>query len=65
MDLRTIITVAPFVRRIYRRLPRPLRFLAVLVAVVVGVVKLLRGRDEEPTAERSRDVRPQAGEQTG
>lgn len=65
MDLRTIITVAPFVRRIYRRLPRPLRFLAVLVAVVVGVVKLLRGRDEEPTVERSRDVRPQAGEQTG
>lgn len=65
MDLRTIITVAPFVRRIYRRLPRPLRFLAVLVAVVVGVGKLLRGRDEEPPVERSREVRPPAGEQTG
>ncbi|MDQ3932226.1 MAG: hypothetical protein M3252_05250 [Actinomycetota bacterium] len=65
MDLKTIITMAPFVRRIYRRLPRPLRIFAILLAVVVGVVKLMRGRDEAPTADSSRDVNTQSGEQTG
>ncbi len=65
MDLRTIITMAPFLRKLYRKLPRPLRIFVVLIAVVVGVAKLVRGRGEEATAESSREVGAPAGEQTG
>ncbi|MDP8961659.1 MAG: hypothetical protein M3N32_08615 [Actinomycetota bacterium] len=65
MDLKTIIAVAPFLRRLYRKLPRPLRILAVLLALVMGVMKLFRGRGEEPVAEGTHEAGGQAGEQTG
>ncbi len=64
MDLKTIIAVAPFARRLYRRLPRPLRIFGIMVAVVVGVVKLFRGRREEPGAESTREAAAQTGDQS-
>ncbi|MDP8932174.1 MAG: hypothetical protein M3O70_27290 [Actinomycetota bacterium] len=65
MDLKTIIAVAPFLRRLYRKLPRPLRVFAVLLALVVGVKKLFGDRGEEPVAEGTHEAGAQAGEQTG
>lgn len=65
MDLKTIIAVAPFIRRLYRKLPRPLRILGVVVAIVVGVRRLFRGRGEEPAGESTPEVGAQAGEQSG
>ncbi len=56
MDLKTIIAVAPFLRRLYRRLPRPLRIFGLVVAIVVGVRRLFRGRREEAEAESTHEA---------
>lgn len=65
MDLKTIIAVAPLLRRLYRKLPRPVRTFGLLVAIVVAAVKFFRGRREEPVGESTPEAGAQTGERTG
>ncbi len=64
MDLKTIIAVAPFLRRIYRRLPRSLRVIGLLIAIVVGARRLFGGGREEPDVANAGDTGVQAEGQT-
>ncbi|MFN2557558.1 MAG: hypothetical protein ABR592_11970 [Nitriliruptorales bacterium] len=57
MDLKTIIAVAPFLRRLYRRMPRSLRVVGLVVALVVGVRRLFGGRREEAEGSGETGVR--------
>ncbi len=60
MDAKTIIAAAPFLRRIYRGMPRSLRVFGLVVAVIVGARRLFGGRREEAEAESAREAGVQA-----
>ncbi len=47
MDLKTIIAITPLLRRLYRKLPRPLRLFGLVIGIVVAARRLFRRRNEE------------------
>ncbi len=58
MDWRAIIAAVPFLRRLWRWLPGPLRVVVVVVAVVIAISRMLRGDTPDDEVPATRDDRP-------
>lgn len=55
MDWRAVIAAVPFLRRLWRWLPGPLRVVVVVVAVVIAISRMLRGDTPDDEVPETRD----------
>jgi hypothetical protein len=56
-----IIAALPWLRRLWRVLPPPLRVPVLLIAAAIGVVQFLQGRKQDQAGGRTYDVSATAG----
>ena len=58
MNLRTLIAAAPWLRRLWRFLPGPLRIPVLVLAAVVWLWRRMRGEEPEVQQDPSADADP-------